>query len=45
MFRNANKPDYQYPASSVKLIKGKWYVLVNTPARLRVAVGMFNLAS
>ena len=35
MFRNANKPDYQYPASSVKLIKGKWYVLVNTPAHMR----------
>ena len=35
MFRNANKTDYQYPASSVKLIKGKWYVLVNTPAHMR----------
>ena len=35
MFRNANKSDYQYPASSVKLIKGKWYVLVNTPAHMR----------
>ena len=35
MFRNANKPDYQYPASSLKLIKGKWYVLINTPAQMR----------
>ena len=35
MFRNVNKTDYQYPASSVKLIKGKWYVLVNTPAHMR----------
>ena len=35
MFRNANKPNYQYPASSVKLIKGKWYVIVSIPAHMR----------
>ena len=35
MFRNANKTDYQYPASSVKLIKGKWYVVVSIPAHMR----------
>ena len=35
MFRNANKFDYQYPASSVKLIKGKWYVIVSIPAHMR----------
>ncbi|MDA9954232.1 hypothetical protein N9D61_07925, partial [Planktomarina sp.] len=35
MFRNANKFDYQYPASSVKLVKGKWYVIVSIPAHMR----------
>ena len=35
MFRNANKPNYQYPASSVKLIKDKWYVIVSIPAHMR----------
>ena len=35
MFRNANKFDYQYPASSLLLIKRKWYVIVSTPAHMR----------
>ena len=35
MFRNANKPDYQYPASNVRMVKGKWYVKISVPAHMR----------
>ena len=35
MFRNANKTDYQYPASSVRMVKGKWYVTISVPAHMR----------
>jgi integrase len=35
MFRNANNPYYQYPASSVRMVKGKWYVTISVPAHMR----------
>ena len=35
MFKNANKTDYQYPASSVRMVKGKWYVTISVPAHMR----------
>ena len=35
MFRNANNPYYQYPASSVRMVKGKWYVSISVPAHMR----------
>ena len=35
MFRNANNPYYQYPASSVRMVKGKWYVTISVPAHMQ----------
>ena len=35
MFRNASNPHYQYPASNVRMVKGKWYVTISVPAHMR----------